>query len=145
MATRKRKVRKLRGSRTHGWGVSGQHRGSGMLGGHGNVGMLRHKKSAVIRYRIQLKKKTLLPRTEDKCRSVTSVGQLEDLLSRRECAHAVTEHDGKKLIDLRALGFTKLLGSGTIRVPIRVKIGSFSKSAAAKLEAAGGGIDKPPT
>jgi len=116
-----------------------------MLGGHGNVGMLRHKKSAVIRYKIQLKKKTLLPRTEDKRRSVTSVGQLEDLLARRDCAYAVTEHDGKKLIDLRALGFTKLLGSGTIRVPIRVKISSFSKSAAAKLEAAGGGIDKPPT
>ncbi|HXZ98274.1 MAG TPA: hypothetical protein VED24_02790, partial [Candidatus Acidoferrum sp.] len=75
MATRKRKVRRLRGSRTHGWGTSGQHRESGMLGGHGNAGLLRHKKSAVIRYEIQLKKKTLLPRLQDKRRSVTSVGQ----------------------------------------------------------------------
>jgi large subunit ribosomal protein L15 len=145
MATRKRKVRKLRGSRTHGWGTSGQHRGSGMLGGHGNVGLLRHKKSAVIRYKIQMKKKSLLPRMEDKRRSVTSVGELEDLLARRDCAHAVTDHDGKKLLDLQVLGFTKLLGSGKIQVPILVRVGSFSRSAAAKLEAAGGRIEKPST
>ena len=145
MATRKRKVRKLRGSRTHGWGTSGQHRESGMLGGHGNAGLFRHKKSAVIRYKIQMKKKRLLPRTEDKRRSVTSVGQLEDLLVRQDCAHAVSEHDGKKLLDLQVLGFTKLLGSGKVRVPVLVKIGSFSKSAAAKLEAAGGRIEKTST
>ena len=142
MATRKRKVRKLRGSRTHGWGTSGQHRESGMLGGHGNAGLFRHKKSSVIRYGIQLKKKTLLPRLEDKRRSVTSVGQLEDFLVRRDSAHAVSEQEGKKLLDLRALGFTKLLGSGKIQVPILVKIDSFSKSAAAKIEAAGGRVEK---
>ena len=142
MATRKRKVRKLRGSRTHGWGTSGQHRESGMLGGHGNVGLLRGKKSAVIRYNIQMKQKRLLPKTEDKRRSVTSVGQLEDLLVRQDCAHAVSEHDGKKLLDLQVLGFTKLLGSGKVHVPVLVKIRSFSKSAAAKLEAAGGRIEK---
>jgi large subunit ribosomal protein L15 len=116
-----------------------------MLGGHGNVGLFRHKKSAVIRYKIQMKKKRLLPRTEDKRRSVTSVGQLEDLLVRQDCAHAVSEHDGKKLLDLQVLGFTKLLGSGKVYVPVLVKIGSFSKSAAAKLEAAGGRIEKTST
>jgi len=145
MATRKRKVRKLRGSRTHGWGTSGQHRESGMLGGHGNVGLFRHKKSAVIRYNIQMKRKRLLPRMEDKRRSVTSVGQLEDLLVRRDCAHAVSDHEGKKLLDLQVLGFTKLLGSGKVQVPVLVRIGSFSKSAAAKLEAAGGRIEKAST
>ena len=142
MATRKRKVRKLRGSRTHGWGTSGQHRESGMLGGHGNVGLYRGKKSAVIRYGIQLKQKRLLPKLEDKHRSVTSVGMLEDLLVRQDCAYAVSEHEGKKLLDLRVLGFTKLLGSGKVRVPILVKIDSFSKSAAAKIEAAGGRVEK---
>jgi large subunit ribosomal protein L15 len=113
-----------------------------MLGGHGNAGLLRHKKSSVIRYGIQLKKKTLLPRLEDKRRSVTSVGQLEDLLTHRESAHAVSEQEGKKLLDLRALGFTKLLGSGKVQVPIVVKIDSYSRSAAAKIEAAGGRIEK---
>jgi len=142
MATRKRKVRKQRGSRTHGWGTSGQHRGSGMLGGHGNAGLFRGKKSAVIRYGIQMKQKRLLPKLEDRRRFIASVGQLEDMLVRRDCAHAVTEHEGKKLLDLQALGFTKLLGSGKIQVPMLVKINSFSKSAAAKIEAAGGRVEK---
>jgi len=143
MATRKRKVRKQRGGRTHGWGTSGQHRGSGMLGGHGNVGLLRHKKSSVIRYGTRIKKKGLLPRSGTKQRSVTSVGQLEDLLAHPKYAHAVSEREGKKLLDLRLLGYTKLLGSGKIQFPILVKINRFSKSAAAKIEAAGGRIEKP--
>ena len=114
-----------------------------MLGGHGNVGLLRGKKSAVIRYGIQMKQKRLLPKLGDKQRSITSVGQLEDMLVRQDCLHAVSEQQGKKLLDLQALGFTKLLGSGEIQVPILVKIGSFSKSAAAKIEAAGGHVEKP--
>ena len=142
MATRKRKVRKQRGSRTHGWGTSGQHRGSGMLGGHGKVGLLRHKKSAVIRYRSKIEKKGLLPKSGVKQRAVTSVGQLEDLLAHPKYANAVSEREGKKLLDLRSLGYTKLLGSGKIQVSILVKIDRFSKSAAAKIEAAGGRIEK---
>ena len=113
-----------------------------MLGGHGNVGLFRGKKSAVIRYGIQMKQKRLLPKLADRRRFIASVGQLEDMLVRRDCAHAVTEHEGKKLLDLQALGFTKLLGSGKIQVPMLVKINSFSKSAAAKIEAAGGRVEK---
>ena len=114
-----------------------------MLGGHGNVGLFRHKKSAVIRYGTQTRKKTLLPRLARKRRSIASVGQLEDIIARPECAHAVSEHEGKKLLDLRSLGYTRLLGSGKIQIPILVKIDGFSKSAAAKIEAAGGRIEKP--
>jgi large subunit ribosomal protein L15 len=142
MATRKRKIRKQRGSRTHGWGTSGQHRKSGTRGGFGNVGRFRRKKSAVIRYGSEVKKRGLLPKLLDKHRSVANVGQLEDLLARPENAHAISEHEGKKLLDLQSLGYTKLLGSGGIRTPILVKIEKFSKSAAAKIEAAGGQIQK---
>ncbi len=142
MATRKRKVRRQRGSRFHGWGTSGQHRGNGMLGGHGNVGLWRGKKSAVIRYGIETKRKRLHPKLEDRRRRIVSVGQLEEMLGQRDYAHAVSEHEGKKLLNLMTLGFTKLLGSGAIRTPIVVKIDHFSKSAATKIEAAGGRVEK---
>jgi ribosomal protein L15 len=36
----------------------------------------------------------------------------------------------------------KLLGSGKIQVPVVVRIDEFSKSAASKIEAAGGRIEK---
>jgi len=142
LTTRNRKIRRQRGSRTHGWGTSGQHRGSGMLGGHGNVGLLRHKKSAVIRYG-GIPKKRLLPKMGRKQRSIATVGQLEDLLIRPDSARAVSEHEGKKVLDLRSLGYTKLLGSGKIDVPVLVRIEKSSKSAVSKIEAAGGRIEKP--
>jgi len=113
-----------------------------MLGGHGNVGKLRHKKSSVIRYGIEDRRKGLLPKLAKKHRIIASVGQLEDLISDLRCAHSVSEHEGKKLIDLVSLGYTKLLGSGTIRTPVLVRIDKFSKTAAAKIEAAGGRIEK---
>src|SRR5439155_23476524 len=50
MPTRLRKVRRLRGSRTHGYGQIGQHRHSGKQGGHGNAGLHKHKWSWMIKY-----------------------------------------------------------------------------------------------
>jgi len=113
-----------------------------MLGGHGRAGRLRHKKSALIRYGSEAKKR-LLPRLGRDERFVTNVGQLGDMLVNPDCSHAVSEREGKKLLDLGTLGYTKLLGSGKVQVPILVKIEKFSKSALAKIEAAGGQIEKP--
>ncbi len=42
------------------------------------------------------------------------------------------------VVDLQTLGFTKLLGSGTIVRPIRVKVASCSESAQKKIKDAGG-------
>jgi len=114
-----------------------------MLGGHGNAGLLRHKKSAVLRYEIELKRKRLLPKLPREQRFVINVGQLEDLLANPEFADAVSEHEGKRRIDLESLGFTKLLGSGKIQIPLQVRIERFSKSALTKIESAGGQIEKP--
>src|SRR5438132_7715070 len=61
MATRRRKTRRLRGSRCHGWGRSGQHRDSGMQGGHGNAGWKRHRWSSVIRYGWEIGKTGFTP------------------------------------------------------------------------------------
>jgi large subunit ribosomal protein L15 len=113
-----------------------------MRGGHGNVGSLRHKKSAIIRYGIRLEKKRLLPKSATKQRSVASVGQIQEMLADPSYAHAISEHEGKKQLDLKALGYAKLLGSGKIAIPVVVKVGESSKSATAKIEAAGGRVER---
>jgi len=46
MPHKKRKVRKKRGSRTHGYGRVGQHRG----GGHGKAGFHKHKWTYTVKY-----------------------------------------------------------------------------------------------
>ena len=44
------------------------------------------------------------------------------------------------VLDLESLGYTKLLGRGTISKPFLVRVPSFSKHALKKLEAVGGKI-----
>ena len=48
MPHKARKVRKQRGSRTHGWGQIGQHRSRGGRGGTGKAGLDKHKWTYVI-------------------------------------------------------------------------------------------------
>lgn len=46
----------------------------------------------------------------------------------------------KFFIDLESLGYTKLLGKGKVTKPMLLKVASFSKSAAEKINEAGGQI-----
>jgi len=47
------------------------------------------------------------------------------------------------LVDLSGLGYGKLLGGGVLRQPVAVRVAKVSKSAASKIEAAGGKIVLP--
>ena len=51
MPTRLRKVRKHRGSRSHGWGQSAGHRGAGSHGGFGRTGGHKHGWTYVVSHR----------------------------------------------------------------------------------------------
>ena len=46
----------------------------------------------------------------------------------------------KPQIDLTALGYTKLLGTGKVTKPLTITVPSYSKSAAEKIKNAGGEI-----
>jgi len=50
LPTKDRKVRRQRGSRTHGWGQIGQHRARGGRGGTGKAGLDKHKWTYVIKH-----------------------------------------------------------------------------------------------
>jgi len=139
-----RKVRKQRGSRTHGYGQIGQHRAGGGRGGHGKAGYDKHKWTYVIKHEPDywLKKGFVSTRTLDKSVNIINVGKLDDLANRLESEKKLEKKDKKIFLDLESLGFDKLLGTGNISKPIVVKIASFSEAASRKLEEAGGEILK---
>ncbi|MEM2122244.1 MAG: uL15 family ribosomal protein [Candidatus Bathyarchaeia archaeon] len=141
MATRLRKVRKLRGSRTHGWGISGQHRGIGMKGGHGKAGWCKHKWTHVVKYgRSSISEKGFRNPTS-KSLSVLNLSQLGDLIHKLKASDELLSMKGDKyFIDLKALGYEKLLGNGRIEIPIIVSVPKYSEKAKKKLEDAGGSI-----
>ncbi len=144
MATRLRKGRHLRASRTHGWGTSGQHRGTGMQGGAGNAGRYRHKRSRLIRtgeysHMHYAGKKGFTSianmRPAGKTVNLWQLSELADKLSAEQKAEKAGE---KVVVDLGQLGFSKLLGTGSISRAVQVKVDECSEGARKKIEKAGG-------
>jgi large subunit ribosomal protein L15 len=137
MPHRLRRIRKKRGSRTHGWGRVGQHRGKGSQGRR-NPG--RHKAlwSYVVKYEPDYFGKTgfTSPKSLKRKTNVINVGSLEGVASE----FSTKTEKGKILLDLKNLGYTKLLGTGRISEPLTVRVGMCSKSAAEKVKKAGGQI-----
>jgi large subunit ribosomal protein L15 len=137
MPHRLRRIRKKRGSRTQGWGRVGQHRRTGSKGRR-NAG--RHKAlwSYVIKYEPDYYSKVgfTSPKSLRHEATIINVGALEGM-----AAKLLTEkQEDKTVVDLAALGYTKLLGTGKITKPIIIKVASCSKSAAEKVKNAGGQV-----
>ncbi len=144
MAHKNRKVRKYRGSRTHGYGQIGQHRCRGGRGGTGKAGLDKHKWTYVLRNcpTYWEKKGFVSAKTLNKKVKIINVGKLDDLVTKMENEKKLERKDKKIFLDLEILGYDKLLGTGEIKKPILVKIGSFSETASEKLQEAGGAIFK---
>lgn len=135
MPTRSRKVRRLRGSRTHGYGQIGQHRHSGSRGGHGNAGLHKHKWSWTVKFDPDhFGRDPFRAPGHVKPAQWLNVGDLDSL--------ATGGREKPVMLDLVAMGVEKLLGSGEVGGPYHVKVVSFTKRAQAKIEAAGGKIVK---
>ena len=144
MPTKDRKVRKQRGSRTHGWGQIGQHRAGGGRGGHGKAGLDKHKWTYVIKHdpTYWLKKGFVSTKTLGKKVSIINVGKLDDLADKLDSEKKLEKKGKKIFLDLESLGYDKLLGTGEINKPMLVKVASYSEAASRKLEEAGGQILK---
>jgi large subunit ribosomal protein L15 len=135
-----RKTRKKRGSRTVGYGRVGQHRGGGQRGGHGKAGRHKHLWSYVLRYEPDyFVKKGFTPARRSKLNEI-NVGKIDEEASRLlDEGKAVKKVNGIH-IDLKELGYDKLLGSGKVTHPFVLRVDSFSKSAAEKIKNANGKI-----
>lgn len=141
MATRKRKIRKLRGSRTVGWGQVGQHRKSGMKGGVGKAGLHKHKWSWTVVYAPDYFGKngfSSLSRVR-KSKKWVNVGELEQLYDNQK---EKKELNGMPLLDLNAMGYDKLLGKGKVSRAYSVVVNRFTAKAKESIEAAGGKISE---
>jgi large subunit ribosomal protein L15 len=137
MPHRLRKIRKKRGSRTHGYGRVGQHRCHGSKG-YRKAG--RHKAgwSYVLRYEPDYfgKKGFTSAKSLRQKINVMNVGKLDEIASK----FSTEKEEGKFFINLGNLGYTKLLGTGKVTKPLIVKVPSCSNSAAEKIKGAGGQI-----
>ncbi len=128
----KRKVHKLRGHRTRGWGDTKRRRGRGSR--KTNAGTFGRNFTYFIKYepeRIGREKgfnaKFNAPK-KDKI-AIT----LEEL-------NKLALQTGAKEFNLKEMGYYKLLGSGNIEVPVVVYVEKITESAKNKIEKVGGKV-----
>jgi large subunit ribosomal protein L15 len=142
LPTKARKVRKYRGSRTHGYGQIGQHRSRGGRGGTGKAGLDKHKWTYVVKHdpTYWLKHGFVSTRTLNSKVKIINVGKLDELVDRLDAVEKLERQENKVVLDLESLGFDKLLGTGAVTKPMIVKVAAYSESASQKLEEAGGAI-----
>lgn len=143
MPHKKRKVRKKRGSRTHGYGQVGQHRGGGQRGGHGKVGFHKHKWTYTVKYDPDRFAKHGFKPYRRKEVVAINVGKLDEQIGMLlDSKQAKKTKNGIK-VNLNSLGYDKLLAKGRVTHPLIVQVDFWTKSAAKKIEEAGGKILKP--
>jgi len=132
-----RKLRKKRGSRTHGYGRVGQHRDAGSKG-HRKVGRHKHLWSYVTTYEPNYfgKHGFTSPQSLSRKEKTINLKKLNELSQK----FSVEKEKGKLHLDLTSLGYTKLLGAGKISKALIVNVASCSKSAAEKIKEAGGQV-----
>ena len=137
MPHRERKTRKLRGSRTHGWGRVGQHRKAGGRGGRGKAGGHKHFWSYVVKYEPNRFGKFGFKRPVKSFSRPITLAQVAEMVGKGDFK---VDEDGRLVIDLKTMGYTKLLGSGTINRAVTIIVPRATEKAVEKVALAGGEV-----
>ncbi len=143
MVIRKRKKsRKYRGSRRHGWGITKGHKKSGIRGGYGRAGRFSHRWIYyIVKEPEELKKKgfTRHPSLVKRYKTI-NIAEIEGKLH-NWLKSGVAKIDGDVVtINLKELGYEKLLGAGYPTRKYRLTIDLASEGAIEKIKNAGGDV-----
>ncbi|MBI4895752.1 MAG: uL15 family ribosomal protein [Candidatus Aenigmarchaeota archaeon] len=123
----RKKLRRQRGYKWHGYGAKKKHRGKGSHGGRGYAGSHKHKWSYINKYEPDHFGKKGFFSLNKKGKEI-NIDQLMKLA------------ENTKEIDLGKHGFTKLLGRGKVSHSVNVKVDYCSTRAKEKITAAGGSV-----
>lgn len=135
------KTKKFRGSRTCGGGTHKNRRGAGNRGGRGNAGKCKHHAvRAFLNNDSYGKHGFSRPQTVIHTVTTANIGEIDELSEAWVTTGLATRQDDEIHINLDELGINKVLGSGSVTKKLVLTSSAFSKSAVAKLEAAGGRI-----
>lgn len=142
---RRKKSRKMRGSRLHGYGMQRQHRRSGRRGGFGVSGMKKHLWTWVTAHEPDYfgrgRRGFKRPRAVVKEVRSINLGEVNEMLPELISSGVAKElEDGRIELDLSKIGYDKLLGRGSVSRPIVIKVSNASKNAISKLESIGGSV-----
>ena len=145
MIRRKKKVRKLRGSHTHGWGCKKKHRGGGSKGGKGMAGTGKRKTTKwtwTIKYAPEHlgKRGFHRPKAVQYAPQTINLSDIDENLQLFLDMGVAHEEEGRIIVDTTQLGVDKVLGSGKLTKPVTIKAYYVTPKAEEKIKAAGGEV-----
>jgi len=137
------RTEKYRGRRTHGRGKKAG-RGAGLRGGKGNAGLHKHKYMHMLKFdpyhfgrhgfKRHAPKKKIAP---------INVGNLQTELPLLIEYGLAKKGEKGMVIDLTNSKYNKLLGGGSIKTPLTIRVAEATAIARQKVEAAGGKVETP--
>lgn len=144
---RRKKVVKQRGSHTHGWGSKKKHRGAGNRGGRGMAGSGKRagqRKSFILKeYGNTYFGKKGFFKHNAKSVSAVNVSYIEEQVHNLLAKKLISEGDKGYVVNLKDLGYDKLLGSGKLTKKFIITAGSASKKAIERVKKLGGEVIIP--
>lgn len=133
MINKRKKVVKYRGSKTHGGGSKKKRRGAGNRGGRGMAGSGKRadqKKPMILKlYGSEYYGRHGFKRPPETVKQLKTINVME-----------LNKFEGDN-INLKEIGYDKLLGKGSINKKINVYVEHVSKHAVEKIKKAGGVVN----
>ena len=144
LKSKTKKFSKMRGSSSHGGGFKKKRRGSGNRGGFGRAGTGRGADSKHQRFSKEFGKnyfgKKGFSSVNKKSNKIINLGWLEINLDNLVEKKLVPKDGDKYLVDVKKLGFDKILGNGNLTKKVEVKNCLVSSSAKLKIEKSKGSV-----
>ncbi|MGB9844998.1 uL15 family ribosomal protein [Methanothermobacter tenebrarum] len=140
MIRKRKKITKMRGSRTVGGGSSKKRRGAGHRGGRGQAGGHKHHWTWIVKYDPEHfgKRGFKRPRKLLKDPKTINLGEIQEKLPELIKEGIAKKEKNIIILDVTSIGYEKVLGRGKITEPLHLKAHEFSTKAEKKIEEAGG-------
>ncbi|MBN1761576.1 MAG: 50S ribosomal protein L15 [Methanomicrobia archaeon] len=138
----KKRIKRIRGTRTCGGGSAKKRRGKGSKGGSGHAGAYSHHVVWSLKRGIIKGHNASKPYQYDSSDDTTiNVGELEEMMGELLKAGKAEEKDDGIYLDVQELGVQKILGKGNVTRKLILKAEKISKTAQEKIERVGGSVD----
>lgn len=144
-ASKRTKNSRQRGTHTHGWGAKKKHRGKGNKGGSGNSSSGKRsdaRKPSIWKDKDYFGKRGFHKKGLKEDIKAVNIGYIEQNLEALVSGKKITEDKGVYSINLKELGYNKLLGTGRVKRKYRIEAKYASKIAEERIKQAGGEIIK---
>ncbi len=143
VVNKRKKVVRYRGSKTHGGGAKKKRRGAGNRGGKGMAGTGKRadtKKPMIWKNKKYFGRYGFVNQNRRRVRAI-NIGFIENHLENFK--DKIEFKDGVYHIDLKKLGYEKLLGGGSVSNKYAITAEYVSRKAEEKIIKAGGSVKTP--